>query len=114
MAEINSTAQVTSALTGVSDVLTPVFTLWYLQKNITSDIAPYVTRVTWSDNIKNESDTIEVELDDTDGRWLDKWYPGKGDTLTLKMGYQGEKLLSCGTFSIDEIEVSSPASVVSI
>ncbi|HFT5456584.1 TPA: phage late control D family protein, partial [Escherichia coli] len=114
MAEINSTAQVTSALTGVSDVLTPVFTLWYLQKNITSDIAPYVTRVTWSDNIKNESDTIEVELDDTDGRWLDKWYPGKGDTLTLKMGYQDEKLLSCGTFSIDEIEVSSPASVVSI
>ncbi|KUX54542.1 hypothetical protein AWF88_26030 [Escherichia coli] len=92
MAEINSTAQVTSALTSVSDVLTPVFTLWYLQKNITSDIAPYVTRVTWSDNIKNESDTIEVELDDTDGRWLDKWYPGKGDTLTLKMGYQGEKL----------------------
>lgn len=37
-----------------------------------------------------------------------------GDTLTLKMGYQGEKLLSCGTFSIDEIEVSSPASVVAI
>ncbi len=51
---------------------------------------PYVTRVTYSDNIKCESDTIEVELDDTDGRWLDKWYPGKGDTLTLKMGYQGE------------------------
>lgn len=75
---------------------------------------PYVTRVTYSDNIKSESDTIEVELDDTDGRWLDKWYPGKGDTLTLKMGYQGEKLLSCGTFSIDEIEVSSPASVVAI
>ncbi|MDU7903757.1 MAG: contractile injection system protein, VgrG/Pvc8 family, partial [Enterobacter hormaechei] len=86
----------------------------YLQKNITTDIAPYVTRVTYSDNIKSESDTIEVELDDTDGRWLDKWYPGKGDTLTLKMGYQGEKLLSCGTFSIDEIEVSSPASVVAI
>ena len=114
MAEINSTAQAASALTGVSDVLSPVFTLWYLQKNITTDIAPYVTRVTYSDNIKSESDTIEVELDDTDGRWLDKWYPGKGDTLTLKMGYQGEKLLSCGTFSIDEIEVSSPASVVAI
>lgn len=70
--------------------------------------------MTWSDNIKNESIPLRVELDDTDGRWLDKWYRGKGDTLTLKMGYQGEKLLSCGTFSIDEIEVSSPASVVSI
>ncbi|EAB1946001.1 phage late control D family protein [Salmonella enterica] len=113
MAEVSST-QASSALTGVSDVLSPVFTLWYLKKNITSDITPYVTRITYSDNIKNESDTIEVELDDTDGRWLDAWYPGKGDTLTLKVGYQGEKLLSCGTFSIDEIEVSSPASVVSI
>lgn len=40
MAEINSTAQAASALTGVSDVLSPVFTLWYLQKNITTDIAP--------------------------------------------------------------------------
>ncbi len=58
-------------------MLTPVFTLWYLQKTSPSDIAPYVTRVVWSDNIKNESDTIEVELDDTDGRWLDKWYPGR-------------------------------------
>ena len=114
MAEVNNTTQASSALTGISDVLSPMFTLWYLKKNITSDITPYVTRITYSDNIKNESDTIEVELDDTDGRWLDAWYPGKGDTLTLKVGYQGDKLLSCGTFSIDEIEVSSPASVVSI
>ncbi len=49
-----------------------------------------------------------MELEDSDGRWMDKWYPGKGDTLTLKMGYKGETLLSCGTFSIDEIEVSAP------
>ena len=113
MAEVSNT-QSSSALTGISEVLTPIFTLWYLKKDITSDITPYVTRVTYSDNIKNESDTIEVELDDTDGRWLDKWYPGKGDTLTLKMGYQGEKLLACGTFSIDEIEVNAPPSTVSI
>lgn len=43
MAEVNSTTQAASALTGISDVLSPVFTLWYLQKNITNDIAPYVT-----------------------------------------------------------------------
>ncbi|ENF3045106.1 phage late control D family protein [Escherichia coli] len=110
MAEINTLP----VNTGVTDVLSPVFTLWYLQKNITTDIAPYVTRVTYSDNIKSESDTIDVELEDSDGRWMDKWYPGKGDTLTLKMGYKGETLLSCGTFSIDEIEVSAPPSVVSV
>ncbi|MDX5630330.1 MULTISPECIES: contractile injection system protein, VgrG/Pvc8 family [unclassified Brenneria] len=99
---------------GISGVLQPIFSLWYLQQDITSDIAPYVTRVSYSDNIKSESDTIDVELEDSDGRWLDKWYPGKGDTLTLKLGYSGEKLLSCGTFSIDEIEVGGPPSTVSI
>lgn len=106
--------QQTTPLSGCSEVLQPVFTLWYLKKDITNDIAPYVTRVSYTDNIKSESDTIEVTLDDTDGRWLDKWYPGKGDTLTLKLGYSGEKLLSCGTFSIDEIDVSAPPSTVSI
>ena len=119
MAEItrttdNALARASDNTGSVSDVLSPVFTLWYLKKNITSDIAPYVTRVSYSDNIKNESDTLEVELEDTEGRWLDAWYPGKGDTLTLNIGYQGEKLLFCGTFSIDEIEVSSPPSTVSI
>ncbi|CAM3723950.1 phage late control D family protein [Xenorhabdus thuongxuanensis] len=113
MAEIIDIRQ-TPSLAGVSDVLSPTFTLRYLQKDITNDITPYVTRVSYTDNIKSESDEIEVELDDTDGRWLDKWYPGKGDTLTLRLGYLGEQLLNCGTFSIDEIEVSSPPSTVSI
>ena len=62
--------------------------------------------------LKVKSDTIDVELEDSDGRWMDKWYPGKGDTLTLKMGYKGETLLSCGTFSIDEIEVSAPPTLL--
>ncbi|KFK91880.1 MULTISPECIES: phage late control D family protein [unclassified Serratia (in: enterobacteria)] len=114
MAEVTPSQTTVEAITGVSEVLQPTFTLWYLQKNITSDIAPYVTRVSYSDNIKNESDAIEVDLEDTEGRWMSKWYPGKGDTLTLKLGYRGEKLLSCGVFSIDEIEVSGPPSTVSI
>lgn len=98
----------------VSEVLQPAFTLWYQQKDITNDIAPYVTSVTYTDSIKNESDSIEIRLDDTDGRWIDKWYPGTGDTLSLKLGYLGEMLFDCGTFSIDEIEVSAPPSQVMI
>ncbi|MFP1740050.1 phage late control D family protein [Lonsdalea quercina] len=96
------------------EVPQPIFTLWYLQKDITNDIAPYVTRLTYTDSIKNESDTLDVELDDTEGRWIDAWYPGKGDTLSLKLGYRGDTLRDCGTFSIDEIEVRSPPSTVSM
>lgn len=81
MAEISVTG-------GVFATLTPIFTLWYGHKDITYDITPYVTSISYHDSIKNESDTIAITLDDTDGRWIKEWYPGKGDTLALHMGYQ--------------------------
>ncbi|MDI8083859.1 hypothetical protein MJN69_31195, partial [Salmonella enterica subsp. enterica serovar Kentucky] len=42
---------------------------------------------------KNESDVIAIALEDSAGRWVNEWYPGKGDTLALRLGYQGEDLL---------------------
>ncbi len=98
----------------VSAVVTPVFTLFYGQKDITHDIAPYVLSVTYTDSLKSESDEIDVQVEDTAGRWRDAWYPGKGDMLMLKLGYQGEALLDCGSFSIDEIELGAPPDTVSI
>ncbi|MGV2287276.1 contractile injection system protein, VgrG/Pvc8 family [Trinickia sp. YCB016] len=84
------------------------------QKDITNDITPYVLSVTYSDNLTGKSDEIEVQLEDADGRWSNAWYPGKGDTLTLKIGYEHEPLLPCGTFDIDEIEFAQPPSTVTI
>lgn len=63
MAEISVTG-------GVFATLTPIFTLWYGHKDITYDITPYVTSISYHDSIKNESDTIAITLDDTDGRWI--------------------------------------------
>jgi len=34
--------------------------------------------------------------------------PSKGDTLRLYIGYEGEQLLNCGIFEIDEIEYETP------
>ena len=39
---------------------------------------------------------------------------GEGDMLMLKLGYQGEALLDCRSFSIDEIELGAPPDTVSI
>ncbi|HAT1684421.1 TPA: phage protein D [Klebsiella oxytoca] len=92
----------------------PVWSLVYNQKDITRDVSAYVTSVSYTDKLSGESDEIQVDLEDSEGRWRDAWYPGKGDTLTLKMGYAGEPLLECGTFSIDEIELSGPPDRVSL
>lgn len=100
--------------TAVAKVPHPVFVLSYEQKNITSDITPYVRSVTYTDYLSGQSDELEVELEDADGRWARHWYPGKGDTLSLKIGYEAAPLLPCGAFEIDEIEFAQPPATVSI
>ncbi len=92
----------------------PVFVLTYEQKNITNDITPYVRSVTYTDYLDGQSDELAVELEDADGRWIEQWYPGKGDALSLKIGYRDDPLLPCGTFEIDEIEFAHPPATVTI
>ncbi|MGO1000829.1 phage late control D family protein [Lysobacter sp. CA196] len=91
-----------------------MFRLTYGQKDITSDVSPYCLRVAFIDQLSGESDELEVELEDTDGRWLGPWYPGKGDRLTLELGYEGAPLLPCGVFEIDEIEARQPPATLRI
>ncbi len=92
----------------------PMFVLAYEQKNITNDITPYVRAVTYTDYLSGQSDELEVELEDADGRWVRNWYPGKGDKLSLKMGYDSAPLLPCGSFEVDEIEFAQPPATVTI
>lgn len=100
--------------TAVARVPHPVFVLSYGQKNITNDITPYVRSVTYTDYLSGQSDELEVELEDADGRWARQWYPGKGDALSLKIGYETAPLLPCGAFEIDEIEFAQPPATVTI
>ncbi|ECE2969948.1 phage protein D [Salmonella enterica] len=92
----------------------PVFVLRYNLKDITHDITAYATSITFTDKLSGESDELEVELEDSEQRWRDAWYPGMGDTLALQLGFQGRPLTDCGGFSIDEIELSGPPDSVSI
>lgn len=92
----------------------PAYQLIYNRKDITHDVSAYVSSVSYTDKLSGESDEIQVDLEDSEGRWRDAWYPGKGDSLTLFMGYAGEVLRECGTFSIDEIELSGPPDHVSL
>lgn len=92
----------------------PVFVLRYNLKDITHDITAYAISITFTDKLSGESDELEVELEDSEQRWRDAWYPGMGDTLALQLGFQGKPLTDCGGFSIDEIELSGPPDSVSI
>jgi len=84
----------------------PVWKLIWNGKDVTEDLIPYILSVTYEDVYHGESDTIEITLENRDGRWLQSWYPEKGDTVILSIGYKDEPHLPCGEFEIDEIEFS--------
>jgi len=92
----------------------PVWIIEYETKDISAAIAPYVLQVVYTDNLAGESDELEINLEDRDQRWKNAWAPGKGDRISLKIGYLGEKLLPCGDFQVDEIEYNGPPDTVSI
>ena len=98
----------------IKGVPQPAFELAYNGKAITAEVTPYVTAITYTDNLTGESDDLDVELEDTDGRWINAWYPEKGAVLTLKFGYLGQTLVKAGVFSVDEVNLSGPPSVVKI
>lgn len=96
-------------------VAVPVFVLTYNQRDITADLTPFKLSVSYTDNLDgDESDSLELSLEDSDGRWWQAWYPVMGDRLNLRMGYQGQALVDCGDFEIDEIEIEGPPSTVRI
>ncbi len=97
-----------------ADVPAPRARIIYEGKDISADISPYLLSVGYTDRLSGESDELELRLEDTDGRWRGDWYPGKGDSLAVSIGYAGQELVSCGSFEIDEIELSFPPDEVSI
>lgn len=85
----------------------------YENKDITKSIAPYVLEVIYEDKESNESDCIEIRVDDTDAKWRDAWYPSKGDKIIFKIG-KGDVFVDCGTFTVDEIELEGQPDTVTI
>lgn len=89
------------------------FEVKYNGKDITADVTNYITGIIYTDKTEGESDDLELQVDDTDGLWRGAWYPTKGDTLEVKIGYT-DLLLPCGKFEIDEIEIAGPPEQITI
>jgi len=81
----------------------PHWTLVYDGVDITRDILGDVISVTYTDKLHGESDDLEVEIEDRDGRWRGPWYPGKGDTLNAEVGLEPGVRVPAGRFKIEEL-----------
>lgn len=69
-------------------------------KNVTPLFRPRLINLTHTDNRGFEADTVEVELDDSDGK-LD--LPPRGAVLALAFGWADEGLVDKGSYTVDEV-----------
>lgn len=86
--------------------------LWN-SKDVTTDLKPFLSSVTYTDHEEGASDDVSIELDNSEGLWSNDWYPVEGDTLELFIGYT-DKMVSAGLFQIDELTLSGPPDRISI
>lgn len=86
--------------------------------DVTRDISPYLKALTFTDNLSEEADTLEIELVDKDRVFLGDWFPTLGNTLSatlVKNNWDSEvSELELGEFEIDEVEARLPPSTFKI
>lgn len=96
------------------EAIKPKFELRIEGKNVTDDVSPFVSQILYMDKLEGESDEVSIVLDDIAALWQTDWYPQQGDTLAVKMGYEGSELLDCGLFEIDEIELTGQPDIMTV
>ena len=95
-------------------VTMPDYVIKYEGKDITADLKYCLLSISYTDYLGGQSDELQLEFEDTDGRWIRAWYPEQGDALSLSVGDQFTGMVSWGSFEIAEIEYDHPPFVVSI
>ncbi|MEO1750730.1 contractile injection system protein, VgrG/Pvc8 family [Thiofaba sp. EF100] len=97
--------------------IAPVVEITYNGRDITADLAPYLTRWCFTDRMTGEADTLDIELGEVKAdatRWLSDWYPDKGMEIVTRFGWSHRDLVPAGSFDVDEIEVESPPMTIRI
>lgn len=81
-------------------------------KNVSTKLAEYLKSISYEDVGSGSSDAISVKLQNIDMKWMNQWYPTKGDKINGNISFkdwdkEGANLeLDCGTFVCDEVKFS--------
>lgn len=95
--------------------------------DITSSIKPYLKSFVYTDNEEDETDDLQIQLQDRDGLWLKTWLREAIEAASaakLKMeaaivlknwtGGGKDAVLPCGQFELDSVTATGPPATVTI
>lgn len=85
--------------------MTPLFRIFANDQEITAMIRDRLLSLAVSDRAGLHTDTVEIRLDDRDGRIE---LPNKGAKLNVSIGYKERGLVQMGLYTVDEIELRGP------
>jgi len=97
-----------AARASIAIVPTPAWGLTYRGVAITGRISKMVVSIEYTSFESGASPDLTVTLEDRDRRWQGPWFPQRGDQVDLSIGYDNAPLTSCGTFQVDEVELTGP------
>jgi Bacteriophage probable baseplate hub protein len=98
---------------GTTNVPKPSWQLLYKGANITGQIAPHITEIKWCERIGGQAADMSVTVEDVHRFWQ-QTAPVLTDEMALSIGYAGAALLDCGTFTIDEFELTGPPDILTL
>ena len=95
--------------------------------NITRDMRPYLLGLTYTDNEEDETDDLQIDLQDREGIWLEKWLAAaiegaaasklKLSARIIAKDWTGpgkDRALPCGTFELDSVTASGPPATLTM
>lgn len=95
--------------------------------DITKSIKPYFLSMTYTDNEEDETDDLQIELQDRDGIWMEKWLTQAIDAAAAaKLRMQAvivrknwnsngkDDVFPCGSFELDSVEAAGPPRTVTL
>jgi len=91
----------------------PYLKVLYNGKNITEDVSASLMSFVYTDNL-DDADTIDIQLEDSERKWQNEWYPDKGAQIQAQIGIAGGLVVDCGAFELDEIEFSGAPDTVTM
>lgn len=86
----------------------------------TSFLEPCLLSFSYTDNATGKADSLQIELQDRDGKWSSSWMPRKGTGVSAALnclnwfGPGRHASLNCGSFKVDEVEFSGAPDKVSL
>ncbi len=91
----------------------PDFKLTWNGKS-TDDLKGQVAKIIFEDYEHGRADSVEIMFQDISKLWASDWYPVRGDSIKLELGYKNEALADCGKFEIDEIQIDYPPNTLTV